>query len=148
MRLTLFVSALALLCVLAACKHGPPIKGDHEVSYASVTISTLAAGWSKKADVYFPSDYVQNASSPLPVIAFGHSWGFGGLWTPIAYRTLYLDIASFGFVVVAPRSCPLFFCPDFHLDVFASIEALQNKTTEPQLEISDYVDRNRSGAIG
>ena len=118
------------------------------MKHTVVEIYALSQGGKHEADVFYPEDFASNVSARFPVVAFTHAMLSGGDRTPNAYKNLYDDIVSFGFVVVAPRTCPVLFCVDFYEDAYASIEALHKGLTHPPLRVSDFIDRERSGLIG
>ena len=76
--------------------------------------------------IYFPADADAvggAANGTYPLAVFGHGLG-GGLILDAMYSNDLAAVAAYGFVVVAPQSCPLLNCgARFGDDLLATVSA-------------------------
>ena len=78
--------------------------------------------------MFYPADFETSASDSFPVLGFGHGAFQGGEKTPVVYSPLYNALASFGFVVVVPRSCNIGFCNhQLYSDMLVAMRAVLSK---------------------
>jgi len=82
----------------------PPQYGEYEVAMLDYDVPTLHES-DPRAVVVYPVGNFQNRS--LPTIYYAHGAGGGGVITYVGYKALFDGLASFGFIVIAPRSCSL-----------------------------------------
>lgn len=133
------------LVVLAGPDYSAP--GPYPVGESRITV-TRTNQTTFEALVYFPADaahpaLVTSEARPFPVIGFAH----GFLSPPELYRTTSRHLASWGFVVSAPRSGLEPF-PDhsqFADDLNASTERLIQLGRDPS---SSFYERLNEGRIG
>lgn len=104
----------------------------------SFTLKSLTAGGGQEAKIVYPKGA---AGEKFPVIVYGH----GALSTVTGIFTKqFKTIASYGFIVVAPNSCPT--ACDFRNDMIATLEA---PGTSPLLHPAfSTADLSRTGIMG
>jgi dienelactone hydrolase len=154
------VSLLAVLGLAFAV--GPSVGPRDEVMYTDAGLH--ASGWRDiqiareegstfAARIYFPANQagvdapIATATSPFPVIAFGH-----GYMQPVeSYAALLRHLASNGFVVIAPRSfesSPFPSHSQFGSDLNKSLNALIALAGDPASPFHQRVDLYHLGAMG
>ena len=89
--------ATAVVLVMAET---PPLVGPYATKHTTIRISGLKPT-SDVVDVWYASD----APSKQRLIVFGHGYARGGENLPEYYGNICPDMAAWGFVVAAPRSC-------------------------------------------
>jgi len=101
-------------------------------------LKSLTAGGGNDVVIVYPKGA---AGETFPVIVYGH----GALSTVTGlFAKQFKTIASYGFIVVAPNSCPLV-C-DFRKDMIATLEAAGiSPPLHPALATADV---NRTGIMG
>jgi len=95
-----------LLYSAALAANAPPFKGPYEVERDTYDVSTLDSGY-PSAIVVAPVP--TEAGQTFPLIVFMHGAGGGSFyedWGP-GYKVLFTNLASHGYVIVAPQSCNL-----------------------------------------
>jgi len=83
----------------------------------------LTMGAPNNAYIYYPSNAAENET--FPFLSFAHGTGVGG-WLPplnVAYRSLLELVASQGFIIMAPTTCPSVECFTYYKDQLATIDA-------------------------
>jgi len=96
-------TALPLLTAVAmgATPGGTPMAGTYSTSKKTVTVAALDSS-SQKLHMAWPSN--ATAGEKFPLVSYLHGLAGGGI-DMIAYERLFSDIASYGFIVVAPSGC-------------------------------------------
>lgn len=96
-------AALPLLTAVAvgATPGGTPPAGAYATSKKTVQVSALDSS-NQKLHIHWPSN--ANAGEKFPLVSYLHGLAGGGI-DMIAYERLFADMASYGFVVVAPSGC-------------------------------------------
>ena len=97
--------ALAFSLALATGSRASLLVGPHPTARATVDVPGL---WLNEStvDVYYPSDVdVDDAPGTQRFVAFAHGAGGGLAVEPYVYHSLLHALASWGFVVAAPRAC-------------------------------------------
>lgn len=76
----------------------------------------------QSANFFYPTTRNQK----FPMLVFGHgATAGGGLLNP-SYSNLVEAVASFGYVICAPRSCVTAYCQDFDEDLLRCFEFMKN----------------------
>lgn len=136
-------AAAALLCAPPPC-HGAPVPalGPYKVKSDKFTVGTLVAG-GQQAAIYYPE--ADAASGEVfNVLSFGHGFGSGEPLFDPQYSPLLSTLASYGFVVLAPLSCPTSFCDlggatDFSHDILGVLSAGKAKPSlHPGLSLANF----------
>lgn len=93
----------ALLCAAAAARADPPFVGPYAVAHSKYDVATLDPGYPHAA-VVAP---VPNGTQKFPLIVYLHGAGGGSFYEdyPEGYKVLFTNLASHGYVIVAPESC-------------------------------------------
>ena len=96
--------ALAFSLALATGSRAVLLVGPHPTARATVDVPGL---WLNEStvDVYYPSDVPAAAAGTQRFVAFAHGAGGGLAVEPYVYHSLLHGLASWGFVVAAPRAC-------------------------------------------
>lgn len=134
--------AAAPAVLLAAAAAGWP--GPYNVSDGVIAqVPGLTQPAPHAADVVYATGA---AAGTLPLLVFGHGYGSGGSLLAPRYHTLLHSVASFGFVVVAPQSCPTQGCGSYYKDMLATIAACRaNSSLHPALASANLT---RVGVFG
>ena len=100
MLLLLFILQYLIPAHAAAPTATP--SGPFTTAYASYNVSTMdrTDQW---IDIYYPNDNTTGRRWPL--LSYAHGLYGGGAVDSIAYKPLLQAMASYGFVIVFPRSC-------------------------------------------
>jgi len=121
-------------------KLGPkqaPQKGPYTVSEGKIPlIPGLTMGRPYNADIVYPKQI--KTGEKFPFISFAHGTGARD---PINdYKVALTTVASYGFVIVASRSCPIIECatPFVHDQLQVITACSQNKTLHPALATADF----------
>eukprot|EP00756_Hemistasia_phaeocysticola_P019682 Hpha_TRINITY_DN15677_c7_g1::TRINITY_DN15677_c7_g1_i1::g.100037::m.100037 len=85
----------------AATPGGAPPAGAYATSKKTVQVSALDKS-NQKMYIHWPSN--ATAGEKFPLVSYLHGLAGGGI-DMIAYQRLFADIASYGFIVVAPSGC-------------------------------------------
>lgn len=97
-----------------------PATGPFPVASGTFTVGGLITG-GQEATIFYPDVSGSENTPNFNFLSFGHGVGSGGALFSSQYTSLLTTLASFGFVVVAPRSCPNEFCPKFYRDLLSVI---------------------------
>jgi len=92
---------LTAVAIGAPTPGGTPPAGAYGTSKKSVTVAALDTS-NQKLHIHWPSN--ATAGEKFPLVSYLHGLAGGGI-SMIAYERLFSDIASYGFVVVAPSGC-------------------------------------------
>lgn len=90
----------------------------------------LTMGPPNNAYIYYPSNAAENET--FPFLSFAHGTGVGG-WLPpldVSYRSLLELVASQGFIIMAPTTCPSLECFEYYKDQLATIDAAYTHGSE------------------
>ena len=95
-------AACLALCLVAPSVRAdaPVLQGPYSVEHQVIHVPGLQIS-SHKVDCYFAS----NSTAPQRFIAFGHGASGGQFIQPFVYKSILTALASWGFVVGAPRAC-------------------------------------------
>jgi len=108
-------TAVAVSVLVAASAFGPDGHGPFASKSKSYKVPALdSAGNHQKMDVFYPSN--ATSGEKFPLIAYSHGM-LGGAMGPIAYQSiaygaLFSQLASHGYIVVAPETCNTNGCGD------------------------------------
>jgi len=91
----------ALAAALALSRAAPPTRGPHNTTSAVLSAATLDSS-DPRAWAWWPTSGAANETFPLVPYLHG---GLGGGAALASYAPLFDQLASWGFVVVAPLSC-------------------------------------------
>jgi dienelactone hydrolase len=86
------------------------LHGPHEVEETLVTVPGMALDESR-VDVWYPVASGGN-HAPFRFLCFAHGAGGGSVVQPFVYYEIMRAVASWGYVVAAPRACLDGVCPD------------------------------------
>jgi hypothetical protein len=100
-----------------------------------VNVSGLVAGEYEDAWIIYPYN---TTDMTFPLLSFAHGKTAGGDALKPSYVNLLTHTASFGFVVIAPRSCPTNYCADFYKDQLRCIDAVQEGLASPGVNLVDW----------
>lgn len=92
--------------------------GPFRVLKTTVKVGGYKCGGNQNAMVYYPD----TSFHEFPLISFAHGLGAGGHEVDIDYQKLLVGISSWGFVVIATESAPLFYCEHIDIDQLRSID--------------------------
>ena len=123
-KVTLVTLLVFLTLLTPSAASGAPRRGNYTVGHQRVHIASLGAPGEKFAEVFFPSSAPPSNETRYPVVGVAHGQTNGGNETYHSYLPLYEAIASFGFIVVAPGTCPWQFCFRFYEDLASSVQAV------------------------
>jgi hypothetical protein len=134
---------MQLALLVAAFAASADAVGSYVTKQENVThIPGLTAGGLSSAVITYP---VGKSGEKFPFVIFGHGSLVGSRYPHPSkksdvgnvYKTLLHTVASYGFVIVSPRSCPTF-C-DFTHDMLTTAEACRNDVTlHPALAMADF----------
>jgi dienelactone hydrolase len=101
-------SIVAASSVALAIAFGPDGHGPYETASKIYKVPVLDAGGNhQKMDVFYPSN--AKTGEKFPVISYSHGMLGGALgpieYQSIAYGALFSQLASHGYIVVAPEDC-------------------------------------------
>ena len=114
--------------ILTSSNIPDPGFGVYKALKAQVTIGDLTQGGSQDAILWYPESTVTKPT--FPFVAFAHGYGCGGNNLDKDYSQLMATIASHGFIVVAPMSCPDSWCDNYYQDIIITVQTCRNKTTQ------------------
>lgn len=116
----------------------PELVGKYKPLATKITIGDLKKGGSQQAVLWYPqSDTTQTI---FPLVLFAHGMTCGGAKLEVDYKYLMGAIASHGFVLVAPMSCPNVWCPNFYEDVVITYQTCLKKKSSlhPALKTANF----------
>jgi len=91
----------------------------------------------------------QSSDEKFPILSFAHGTGVGSTnpESAISYHEVLKFVASFGFIIVAPDSCPAIECEGYFAhDQLTALKAVtENPGLHPSLASADF---NRTGVFG
>lgn len=122
-KFLLLCMALFVLLESPLLVPSPPIEQSvpFAVSHTVLNLQNVLHPSDPKVDVYVPFRTINNhhhgnktttTTNKYPLLIFLHGFTAGGRLQPMLHAALLKGVASFGFVVLAPRSCS-FGCPEF-----------------------------------
>lgn len=87
----------------------------------------LTQGGAANAYIYYPQAALES-NEKFPFLSFAHGLGVGGFLpgVPTAYGSLLKLVASQGFIIMAPTTCPALLCPGYYKDQLATITAAKS----------------------
>ena len=137
-------------CLLAALATAGPVsqQGPFQTASAQFTVGGLVGGGSQDAFIYYPrASSGSSRQPPYNVVSFGHGATSGGAKMDPSYHPLLTTLASYGFVVIAPLSCPDGFCPSkLATDLGAVLATCDaDRSLHPALARANFT---RVGAVG
>jgi hypothetical protein len=107
----------------------------------------LNEGAPYSAAIVWPTS--QSSDEKFPILTFAHGTGVGSTnpESAIAYHEVLKFVASFGFIIVAPDSCPAIECAGYFAhDQLTALKAVtENPGLHPSLASADF---NRTGVFG
>mmetsp|Transcript_39116 Transcript_39116/g.90123 ORF Transcript_39116/g.90123 Transcript_39116/m.90123 type:complete len:310 (+) Transcript_39116:118-1047(+) len=116
----------------------PSASGPYETSWELVNVSGLVSGSYHDAWVIYPSG-TEASDKTFPLLSFAHGKDAGGTALKPSYTTILEAAASFGFVIIAPRSCPEHYCTNFYKDQLQCITAAKEGLASTGLESVDWL---------
>ena len=87
--------------MLAAAAVPPPLDGPFATAHKVYLVVPGLDSTSSAVDVF----YATNSTAQPSFISFAHGFNGGGWKLPIAYTKLLTSLASWGYVIAAPRAC-------------------------------------------
>jgi len=122
--------------------------GAYKSNFGKISkLPGLNQGAPYSAAIIWPTP--QNGSETFPVLSFAHGTGVGSTnpESAIAYHEVLRFVASFGFIIVAPDSCPAIECAGrFAHDEVTALKAVkENPGLHPSLASADF---NKTGVFG
>jgi len=120
-----------------------------DVEVHKVDLPGLVAGGDKNGFIYYDADALSNttANASIPFLSFAHGMATGGDQVRTFYDDLLTKVAEAGFIVIAPKSCPLAFCGDFYKDQLYAINYAKQEgaSLHPVIAKADF---SRIGVFG
>jgi pimeloyl-ACP methyl ester carboxylesterase len=135
-------SCLLLVYVLVASQDGPPQYGSYEVEWQDYDFTGVLHDSNSEAVVVYPKKILEeeNNEEVFPMLVFAHGFLAGGFYTHYLYRALLDGVASFGFIVVAPRSC-IAGCRDYYNEQLKVIDWVNNNMASVNDSVFQFVNR-------
>ena len=93
------MARVVFLCTFAVCSTAAPT-GPFKTAHKSFTVKELDFT-NRGLDVVFPVEDGWKG----PIVAYAHGLSDGGSKVMDRYTDLFEELASYGYVVIAPRSC-------------------------------------------
>jgi predicted dienelactone hydrolase len=117
--------------------------GPYAVKSALIkNVPGLSMGGQSNAYIYYPTDAL-DTDETYPFLSFAHGTGVGG-WlpdVPTAYGSLLNLVASQGFIIMAPTTCPSLECFQYVKDQLATIDAAKgHPDLHPALANADFTN--------
>jgi hypothetical protein len=122
----------------------PTPKGPYVAKYDRIAkVPGLTMGGPTSAVIIYPDVAGdENDDATFPLLSFAHATYIGGLFpkTDVSYKTLMDKVVSYGFVVVAPETCPDKECfSTFAKDQIATIDACKaDPSLHPALKAATF----------
>jgi dienelactone hydrolase len=85
----------------SAAAADPPFKGPYSSTHKLYQVSTLDSS-DPEAVIVYPTN---TDATKFPILSYAHGAAGGGWYTFEGYYALWTQIASHGFIIVAPKSC-------------------------------------------
>lgn len=102
---------MKLLCVaVLTLVSAKVIKGPYRVT-SEILSNPKADSSDRQIGIHYPKS--EKHGQKFPFISYAHGLAAGGLVEPLAYDEIFAEMASFGYVIAAPRACILG-CKDDH----------------------------------
>jgi len=122
--------------------------GTYKVNFGKTDkVPGLTMGKPYSAAIVWPTP--QNEDEKFPVLSFAHGTLVGSVYpeSATAYKQVFEAVASFGFIIVAPDSCPAVECfSRYSKDQLAALKAVkEDPTLHPSLATADF---NNAGVFG
>ncbi len=146
---------VALICCSIAGTHARA--GPYDTKEAKFTVPTLDSS-NQLVDCFYPVGNAASNGSSFRLLSYSHGLFGGDIMEPVGYFSLFRDLASFGYVVVATRACA-FGCRDDQASLphdparFAhyykqQLLAIEWAASSRSMEPFDLVDFARIGIAG
>jgi len=122
--------------------------GPYKANFGKIDkVPGLTKGRPYSAAIVWPTP--QSKDEKFPVLSFAHGTLVGSVYpeSAVAYKQVFEAVASFGFIIVAPDSCPAVECfSGFSHDQIAALKAVkENPALHPSLATADFT---RTGVFG
>jgi hypothetical protein len=122
--------------------------GKYKPNFGKINkLPGLTMGAPYSAAIVWPTP--QNENEQFPVLSFAHGTLVGSVYpeSATAYKHVFEAVASFGFIIVAPDSCPAIECfSAYSKDQLAALKAVKDDPTlHPSLATADF---NKTGIFG
>ena len=125
-----------------------PQFGSYPTSSANYDLPTVLDASNPEAFVVYPSQILDNQNTiKFPLLIFGHGYQAGDGKTSSFYKSLLEGVASFGFIVIAPRSCNDGCPPNYRFEMFKLLDwvapsQLGNAPSEDTLGITQFINHD------
>jgi hypothetical protein len=115
--------------------------GKYQTNFGKIyKLPGLTMGGPYSAAIVWPTP--QNEDEKFPVLSFAHGTLVGSVYpeSATAYKRVFEAVASFGFIIVAPDSCPAVECfSAYSKDQLAALKAVkENPSLHPSLATADF----------
>ncbi len=113
-------------------------RGPYAVKADTISkIPGLSLGGPYSGHMVYPES---SSDEKFPFLSFAHGTGSGGRQTYAGYKRAFEIVASYGFIVVGPDSCPQIECAGgFSKDQLATIKACkEDPSLHPALANADF----------
>lgn len=134
---------------VAAKPRPNPAPPTADVKFDTIgSIPGLTGGAPNSAVLVYPTSIIES-DELLPVVSFAHGTGTGGGNNlAIGYHTDLASIAARGFIVIAPKSCPIIECgAGYSHDQLAVLAAIQSEGAKLHPVLSK-ADTSRTAVVG
>ena len=125
-----------------------PQFGSYPTSSANYDLPTVLDASNPEAFVVYPSQILDNQNTiKFPLLIFGHGYQAGDGKTSSFYKSLLEGVASFGFIVIAPRSCNDGCPPNYRFEMFKLLDWVApsqfgNAPSEDTLGITQFINHD------
>jgi dienelactone hydrolase len=130
------------------CKSPVPQKGNYKVSTVNYNLPNVLDVSNTEAYIVYPSVILEAQNTiKFPLLIFAHGYKAGDRKTSAYYSELVEGVASFGFIVIAPRSCNEGCPPNYRLEMIKLLDwvapsILGDVPAEDDLGILRFVNHN------
>lgn len=123
----------------------PPVSGSYKVKQDTIHVGGYS-GAIQTARIWWPTP--KNETEKFPLVVFMHGMTAGGTQMPVDYGPgLVTPLASFGFIVIGPESCPHVYCENFYKDGLHTVDVvMKNSSLHPI--IKKNADLSKKGVFG
>jgi Chlorophyllase enzyme len=127
------------------CRNPVPQFGSYRTSSVSYNLPNVLDASNTEAFVVFPSQILDGPNMmKFPLLIFGHGYDAGDKKTSSFYKDLLEGVSSFGFIVIAPRSCNDGCPPNYRFEMFklldwVALSKLGNIPSEDTLGITQFI---------